>query len=69
MVSNDMAHNLSISSLQAFVSEIVEAEPRSIVRSSLFGVSYPEGDMIYISYIVPKANILPKLGLSGLFYI
>lgn len=69
MISNDMTGNLSISSFQPFVSEIVESEPRCIVRSSLFGVSYPEGDMIYLSYIVPKANILPKLGLSGLLYI
>jgi hypothetical protein len=69
VVSNNVARNLSIASLQAFVSEVVKSKPWSVVRSCLFGVSYPESDMIYIINILPKANILPKLGLSGLLSI
>ena len=46
MIPDHVAGNGPISGFKSLIGQILEAEPGSIVRGSLFGVAYPEGNMV-----------------------
>ena len=45
-ISDDVRDNISRSCLKSLVSDILESHSGGVVRSSLFGVSDPESDVI-----------------------
>lgn len=46
MIPDHMTRNSSVSSLESLVGQILKAKSGSVIGGGLFGITYPEGDMI-----------------------
>lgn len=57
LVPYHMLCDLSLTSLQPLVGQILEAKPASVEGGSLLGITHPEGYVIFVIQLLPKRRI------------